>query len=398
MSKEHDLSPGGAKQPLTISLHVGMGGELASIRVAQRGASVAAFILEAGGSREVAVERGPAIVEARLPNGEVLVKDVLVDDAPASASFQMATRSHEWLGWEQYLRGGVPRERPAVTLEDVAGTIDVSIVSGTIRFVAGSTDDATELKIGGLNEDVVDVRVDHKDATLLLVGPGDWGHGRAPVRLLLALAHADHVDADELSFRASVTVRDPILATLGYVGIGDIPSARVASDIVVARARSAFYSKKQNPHLAAAAAYVLLRLRLIEPFDEWFDNLMNWFPELPDGAVAAAWKAWLLRGDEAGAREALKTAAGRGLPLYTTGVSLLIEGLSLLCPEWEGLAAWKRVRRFIDPSAIFTTLRIPRVGPSDVKEQLPPARPFNGRSIASIANDRPPPNFRVFSP
>ena len=88
-------------------------------------------------------------------------------------------------------------------------------------------------------------------------------------------------------------------------------------------------------------------------------NLANWFPWLPDGMVLAGWRLLRTVGETAEARNYLLTATKRGIPVYTEGVRLLIQALSMLArngdPELE--AALRRARQYgarVDPTAPFT--------------------------------------------
>jgi hypothetical protein len=109
--------------------------------------------------------------------------------------------------------------------------------------------------------------------------------------------------------------------------------------------------KVNNPFSAAAGAYVLIGTEIDnEPraWDQWLENLRNWFPQYSDGSVL--WASRRLRTarsqDEVElARKGFVEACERGLPIYTLGLSWLVDGLSQF-PEDDECATWlKRVRQ-----------------------------------------------------
>jgi hypothetical protein len=99
---------------------------------------------------------------------------------------------------------------------------------------------------------------------------------------------------------------------------------------------------------------------------------MNWFPDLPDGAVLYA-RDLIERGrsidDLLKAKEALKVAYERGLPLYVAGFRHLLDGLQLFADPDDGdlfdpqaksmRARVARVAARVDPTQPFTVLTEP---------------------------------------
>jgi hypothetical protein len=133
-------------------------------------------------------------------------------------------------------------------------------------------------------------------------------------------------------FRIKVNVIDDTTGPMiGYLGKGRLDSAK--SMLLIARER--LKEKEINPFSAAAGAYILLSDRYSAEskyFCQWVENLMNWFPWMPDGAILYA--SLLLkskRGKErlGSARDALLAASKRGLPFYSKGVGLLLDGLTI---------------------------------------------------------------------
>jgi hypothetical protein len=86
-----------------------------------------------------------------------------------------------------------------------------------------------------------------------------------------------------------------------------------------------------DPYAAAVGGYLLLKLRRFDLLHEWPRNLAQWVQHLPDGCVL--WASQLIEQHpdrEQEIRDMLLTAVERGVPVYTEGVRLLIEGLRLL--------------------------------------------------------------------
>jgi hypothetical protein len=148
---------------------------------------------------------------------------------------------------------------------------------------------------------------------------------------------------------------------LAFMVAGDYASARRVSSSVMEDAERLLYDKLRDPSSAAIGGYFLLSAAQSLPNHDlqamhvWPRNLSEWMPWMPDGAVIYAWQ--LLRQnkpDIIGARAQLLEAASRGIPLYTQGLRLLFDGLSLLVDRNEGStildqdahAALKQVRPY----------------------------------------------------
>jgi hypothetical protein len=161
----------------------------------------------------------------------------------------------------------------------------------------------------------------------------------------------------------AVTVRDPTLGNgLAYLASGAFSAAaRVFQDV-----ERMLYGKVTNPLAAAAGAYVLVGTetdRTPKPWHHWLDNLARWFGWMSDGMLLRG--IHLLRGEgedriEQG-KAALKEAYRRGVPLFTAGVSWLIEGLSEFPDDEECSRIADEVRRLswrIDTRQPFVVLRL----------------------------------------
>jgi hypothetical protein len=188
----------------------------------------------------------------------------------------------------------------------------------------------------------------------------------------------DARDDDRLAWSVRPGVRDRQLGgVLGYLGSGDAAAARE----LLGPAREMLFGKMMNPMSAAAGGYLLVHEWVSQSaadttrtpeWVQWIDNLANWFPWLPDGAILQGWLALRRRGrdpDLAGARAALLEAEKRGIPIFTAGIRRLSDGLLILAseakrrkiPDAELDAALARVRCLAwqsDPRQVFTCVRL----------------------------------------
>lgn len=172
------------------------------------------------------------------------------------------------------------------------------------------------------------------------------------IGVLIAGAGAD--GRDEAAGPVDVTVngrRHDADVLLAYLSRGEMEQAELISDRVVAN--GLFHTRRRNPMAAAIAGYFLLLKGAPQNVHEmWSSDLSRLMRWLPDDAVIDAWS--LMRADRpdlpAAKRQLLKAAA-QGVPVYTRGLRLLIDGLALFAddPRHGGAdvaAALKRARRF----------------------------------------------------
>ncbi len=154
---------------------------------------------------------------------------------------------------------------------------------------------------------------------------------------------------------------------LHYLASGSLEAAQMVSHEVVVDAEQfegfpadiaeqMLRDKRINPTGAAIGGYYLLRTGALLRLHDWPNNLANWVAWLPDGAVIHAWQ--LLRQsvetEQTRARERLLQACERGIPVYTEGVRLLIDGLELFAdnaraqnrPDEEVEQALQKIRQY----------------------------------------------------
>jgi hypothetical protein len=128
---------------------------------------------------------------------------------------------------------------------------------------------------------------------------------------------------------------------LHYLGAGAADAARSIAGEVIADAEQMLRDKVVNPMGAAIGGYYLLGVGALERLHDWPNNFANWIDWLPDSAVIHAWQLLRTQGDGPGdrqeqARRRLLQATQRGLPVYSVGVRLLIDGLELFADAGGG--------------------------------------------------------------
>jgi hypothetical protein len=174
-----------------------------------------------------------------------------------------------------------------------------------------------------------------------------------------------HVRVSETALGAAVRMQDPAMDTVtGYLTGG-------RPDHVVQLAPSAeelLLGKVQDPIGATIGGYALLKLNELDRIHNWADNLSQWFDWLPDGAVIAMETAGR-RGEDDHAYQLALTAVGRGIPLFSQGLSLLGNRVpGLLLDDDLAADARERLRVAAEPvvslcptaefGALATTLHI----------------------------------------
>lgn len=138
--------------------------------------------------------------------------------------------------------------------------------------------------------------------------------------------------------RTTLTVCDPLVGgLLLYLNNARIADASAILDAAQrdGLVENLIYEKLKNPLAACAAAYVGLATfsgKDAPRWGPWLQNLNDWFPWLPDGAiVSAAYRMKTARTsqDLDAASEAFVSAYRRGIPYYTAGIQQLLQGLYL---------------------------------------------------------------------
>jgi hypothetical protein len=118
-------------------------------------------------------------------------------------------------------------------------------------------------------------------------------------------------------------------ALLSYLCQDAFESARLVGDRL-ADELGMLMGEGDDPTSAVVAGYYMLKASYIR-HEDWLQKLAEGFTGLPDGAVIFGWA--LLRREEpdyGGARHFFLTAVRRGIPMYSTGLRLLYDGLNVL--------------------------------------------------------------------
>lgn len=164
---------------------------------------------------------------------------------------------------------------------------------------------------------------------------------------------------------------------LAFLARRDFESSAIVLDDLVGRRRgiqNAVAGKVENPVAAVAGALVAVATRRLAELkipEKWLQNLVNWFPQLPDGPVILA-HYYASRGQagpgDAELKKLLLEAYRRGVPLFSLSVDWLAQGLMDFADDSAVAAAagtMRRLAQLSDPTRTFTVLRIP-VGKDDV--------------------------------
>lgn len=147
---------------------------------------------------------------------------------------------------------------------------------------------------------------------------------------------------------------------LAFLGRRDFPNSAAALETLLGEhlVEMALWDKIRNPLAALAAVLTAIACGPIADsgvHEEWVRNLTNWFPGLPDGAVALG-RHLQREGRPQEARQAFRDAAGRGVPVFSLAVDWLAEGLETLDPD--NAAETRRWSRITDPEQAFTVLKL----------------------------------------
>ena len=152
-------------------------------------------------------------------------------------------------------------------------------------------------------------------------------------RVLLKLDQIDHLDADPINIILE-SGNETASVLLAYMHRGDTQAAQAVGAPLLEQAQSLLQGKFSDFTSAVIAAYYMHQYGPTGASTPgwwlaWLRNLDEHFPAHADGAVLRAWQLLHIQ-DTKAAAERFIAAAGRGLPLFTRGVRLLIDGLELI--------------------------------------------------------------------
>jgi hypothetical protein len=199
-------------------------------------------------------------------------------------------------------------------------TIQKNLALDEYRFEFSSPQPTTFLQIGGTKIRPRLVATPYRQAKIILT-------------------YNTRNEAGSPSFDIRVESNTPGQTLLNHMHRGDIHLAQMISDPTLAQAENLLYNKLSDPIEATIGAYYLLKTRSFDRMHSWAKNLANWFEHIADGAIIFSWQ--LLEENPTPeaiekARNYLLSAVKKPLPLFTQGLRLLYDGLSLLDEEKQG--------------------------------------------------------------
>jgi len=170
----------------------------------------------------------------------------------------------------------------------------------------------------------------HDGYDLLIERPGFKARIRMPGLLRDFAMQVEPRGSDRQVVMIRVRTKNPTAdAISAYMTRGDLYSASAMADWIE-EAQDLLLGKLEDPFSAAVGGYLLLRLRSLPQLRTWARNLADNFPQMADGSIIWAWQQILLHGDENEIRAYLKRAVSADLPVYTEGLRLLRDALSML--------------------------------------------------------------------
>ncbi len=212
-------------------------------------------------------------------------------------------------------------------------------------------------------------------ATLICL-PTPWmvPHYEADIDLLI---DRNSVSGD---INVSLTVGNPMInSILGYINMGAIHQA--TKFITLDRAQAMLFQKVSYPFTATLGGYLLV-LGLnsekyqsdSESWKQWIHNLYNWFEWLPDGAILYSALHFLLRDKNVSdAKGALLKAYDRGLPFFTFGLKLMMDGMRYFAREGDiecenRLQHLQTIAKRTDPSQPFLSIQYSQFNTAEESE------------------------------
>lgn len=301
--------------------------------------------LQLGFPTEVSVDPGEYLVQAYLPSGEVVASQVEVAarqtiDVPL-APIEPSPR--ESLDWSYYLKSS--SRSPAARVAASSSLVTKGKLKTEIWESEGLAKwwPRQDLTAQADEEDIGDPR----SLERLRIGAFqqplwlrvEWASGRGK---FVALPQTLEVKVNILADEIPGADPDPVNvivdggnsqaeAILAFLVRGETDRARVAGEGFADNAEELLLHKMRDPAAAAIGGYFLLLAGRFDKLHNWTQNLDRLFERLPDGAVIHAWhRLQQETPDFKLARDRLLAAVSRGLPVYTRGLRLLYDGLSML--------------------------------------------------------------------
>lgn len=326
-----------------------------------------------GDPGEVQVDPGRYLVRAYLPSGTVLSRQIEVGAEATDLIFESGT-PHEWLAWQNLVQRRAPvasdstptRVDPIMHFVESGAQPSWEALHALVRFRSRpSTHDLVAALRAAPSNPQGDRFVDDRTESFVFAPQADAPLGRLRYAIVergptvdvasvalpwlcfvrggIEAARIDLAMPRSAEGHVALAVQDPQLgALLGFIGSGRLPAAKTMTVRPGTALRdsllAAVYGKLENPFAAAAGAYVLLQS---DPspqaeWHSWIENLAQWFPWFPDGAVlhgTLRMRQAKSSADIAAAREAFELAAARGIPVFAPIFRLLLDGVSTLVDD-----------------------------------------------------------------
>jgi hypothetical protein len=315
-------------------------------------------VLELGKPALFSLEPGSYLVRAFLPSGEVVSRqarvapqrETVVSILPAKPS------PREHLTWA-YILKNVPSGGRAVSSISGKSHIDTPQESRSerqdIKMIIWSHAASSRSSWQRVNDGLsLDYGVAQSDPNALAevsvdVPPGQYWlevrGGGFPARFVALAPNPSRqthvlVVADDRSEPAFDPV-DVLIslgnrraeAVLSCLSLGSLEQASRLGESLVDQAENMLKQKVTDPIAATVAGYFLLKASALDKLHDWTATLAELFTWLPDGPVIRAWHLLRLPDPDPGEiRTLLVDAVARGLPLFTVGLRMLHDGLSLL--------------------------------------------------------------------
>lgn len=285
-------------------------------------------------SETIELEPGLYLFSARLPSGQELSATVQVPDEerttvalnpesmpepPFRVSFM--PRMIRSLGGLRDIgvRMFGPAAVPPVYLRLFAGnTFGGEIRERPVGLIAGGSGKAS-VEIPG-DDQVQYLQFSEPSTAPINVAVPAWGPDSCTFVISLDADRQGHIEAHVSHKQASLLLQ--------YSKSGLLEQARDTSFSRHLQAEQLLRDKESHPIAATIGAYALLRFNELDRLHNWTENLMNWFPVLPDGAVIRGEHLARL-GQHTAAFQCFLQLRQRGLPIFRDGVSLALDRLRL---------------------------------------------------------------------
>lgn len=268
------------------------------------------------------------------PDGRKAEETQDVGEQPVDVYLYVANSPHEWLQWVAPFRSlNHLRENSDTTSvpERPIGQVWMTLWQfQNRRWAAHPTASSGSFRDVGMRQ----ISIDVPDAPVLLQVGGDEVAWRlislppgGPVRVAVTRSPTKDPDMDSVEVTVG-RVRPMNELIMSYLSRGaTVEAARLG--VAWKSADLALYEKMGDPVSAAAGAYLLLKMGRLAERRAWVESLVTGFPNMADGAIVAA--ALALQHSESNekvVRHYLDLAMNRGVPIFSLGVSILVETMA----------------------------------------------------------------------